>query len=86
MIIEEAFDRICIFRQRARHIRPPRNATRQLDELVRHVHSEGDRGARAILERHSFRLVRVPMPNAAVDLDTPEDLATLTQRFNIGEP
>jgi molybdenum cofactor cytidylyltransferase len=58
----------------------PRLCFAELSEL------KGDRGARAILERHNFRLVRVPMPNAAVDLDTPEDLATLTQRFNIGEP
>jgi molybdenum cofactor cytidylyltransferase len=42
----------------------------------------GDQGARAILERNAYRLVRVPMPNAAVDLDTPEDLAALTERFN----
>jgi CTP:molybdopterin cytidylyltransferase MocA len=41
----------------------------------------GDQGARLILERNSYRLARVPMANAAVDLDTPEDLATLTQRF-----
>ncbi len=47
---------------------------------------KGDSGARALLERHNYRLVRVPMPNAGVDLDTPEDLAVLTQRFNIGEP
>jgi len=39
----------------------------------------GDVGARQLLERHSHRLVRVPMPNAAVDLDTPEDLAALTR-------
>jgi len=58
----------------------PRLCFAELSEL------KGDRGARLILERHHFRLVRVPMPNAAVDLDTPEDLATLTQRFNIGEP
>ena len=41
----------------------------------------GDQGARLILERNSYRLVRVPMSNAAVDLDTPEDLAALTRRF-----
>jgi molybdenum cofactor cytidylyltransferase len=41
----------------------------------------GDQGARAILERHAHRLSRVPMPNAAVDLDTPEDLVALTERF-----
>jgi molybdenum cofactor cytidylyltransferase len=42
----------------------------------------GDNGARAVLERNSYRLVRVPMANAAVDLDTPADLAALTERFN----
>ena len=41
----------------------------------------GDQGARMILERNSYRLVRVPMSNAAIDLDTPEDLAALTERF-----
>lgn len=40
----------------------------------------GDHGARKILERNDYRLVRVPMPNAAIDLDTPEDLAALTRR------
>lgn len=37
----------------------------------------GDRGARHLLQRHAGRLVHVPMPNAAVDLDTPEDLERL---------
>lgn len=46
----------------------------------------GDQGARKILERNNFRLVRVPMPNAAVDLDTPDDLAALTKRFGTKEP
>ncbi|HTE40456.1 MAG TPA: nucleotidyltransferase family protein [Steroidobacteraceae bacterium] len=41
----------------------------------------GDRGARVILERHAQRLVHVQMPNAAIDLDTPEDLAKLTEQF-----
>jgi molybdenum cofactor cytidylyltransferase len=41
----------------------------------------GDQGARMVLERNNYRLVRVPMANAAVDLDTPEDLARLTERF-----
>jgi len=45
----------------------------------------GDEGARAIIQRNQSRLVRVPMPNAAVDLDTPEDLAALTERFRVGE-
>lgn len=42
----------------------------------------GDQGARAILERNAYRLIHVPMPNAAVDLDTPDDLAALTERFD----
>ena len=41
----------------------------------------GDQGARMVLERNHYRLARVPTPNAALDLDTPEDLAALTQRF-----
>jgi molybdenum cofactor cytidylyltransferase len=41
----------------------------------------GDRGARMILERHAHRLAHVQMPNAAIDLDTPEDLAALTEQF-----
>lgn len=38
----------------------------------------GDEGARTILHRNSDRIVRVPMPNAAIDLDTPADLQALT--------
>jgi molybdenum cofactor cytidylyltransferase len=34
----------------------------------------GDQGARLILRRNSDQLVRVPMPNARLDLDSPEDL------------
>jgi molybdenum cofactor cytidylyltransferase len=41
----------------------------------------GDQGARMVLERNHYRLIRVPTPNAALDLDTPEDLTALTQRF-----
>jgi CTP:molybdopterin cytidylyltransferase MocA len=37
----------------------------------------GDVGARLVLQRHSDRLIRVPMPNAAMDLDTPEQLEEL---------
>lgn len=44
----------------------------------------GDQGARGIIERNRDRLVRVPMPNAAIDLDTPEQLAALTERFAAG--
>lgn len=42
----------------------------------------GDQGARRLLERNSHRLVRVPMPNAAIDLDTPEDLASINERLS----
>lgn len=37
----------------------------------------GDHGAKAVLQRHPDRMVRVPMSNAAIDLDTPEQLAEL---------
>lgn len=53
----------------------PRVCFSELAEL------RGDHGARLVLERNNYRLVRVPMPNAAIDLDTPEDLAALTERF-----
>jgi molybdenum cofactor cytidylyltransferase len=34
----------------------------------------GDAGAKSILAHHADRCLRVPMPNAAVDIDRPEDL------------
>jgi molybdenum cofactor cytidylyltransferase len=34
----------------------------------------GDRDPRFVLRRHSERLVRLPMANAGIELDTPEDL------------
>lgn len=37
----------------------------------------GDRGAQAVLHRHVDRLVRVRMPEAAIDIDTPEQLEAL---------
>jgi molybdenum cofactor cytidylyltransferase len=37
----------------------------------------GDQGAKSIIHRHASRLAQVPMPNAAVDIDTPGDLAAL---------
>lgn len=49
------------------------------------IELRGDSGARLVIERNNYRLVRVPMPNAAIDLDTPEDLAALTERFRTGE-
>lgn len=42
----------------------------------------GDQGARSVLERYRDRLVRVPMPSAAIDIDTPEQLAELTRHSN----
>ena len=35
---------------------------------------QGDRGARSLLSRHPGRVVAVPMPSAALDVDTPADL------------
>lgn len=37
----------------------------------------GDAGARAVLRRGADTLARVPMPSAALDVDTPEDLLAL---------
>jgi len=39
----------------------------------------GDRDPRLVLRRSVDRVVRVPMPNAAIDLDTPEDLLAVEQ-------
>ncbi len=53
----------------------PRVCFSELAEL------RGDQGARRLLERNAWRVMRVAMPNAAVDLDTPEDLAAINERF-----
>ncbi len=37
----------------------------------------GDTGARAVLSQLADRVLRVPMSNAAIDIDTPEDLLRL---------
>ncbi len=37
----------------------------------------GDVGARPVLSQLADRVLRVPMPNAAIDIDTPEDLLKL---------
>jgi molybdenum cofactor cytidylyltransferase len=37
----------------------------------------GDAGARSILQRHIDRCLRIPMPNAAIDIDRPEDLLNI---------
>lgn len=57
----------------------PRLCFSELAEL------RGDHGARGVLERNNYRLVRVPMVNAAIDLDTPRDLAALIERFKAPE-
>ncbi len=46
----------------------PRHLFSQLSEL------RGDSGARVLLMRHADHLMKVPMPTAAFDLDTPDDL------------
>jgi molybdenum cofactor cytidylyltransferase len=46
----------------------PRSAFRDLAEL------RGDVGAREVLRRNPDRVVRVPMPSAALDVNTPDDL------------
>ncbi len=49
----------------------PRSSFRELAGL------RGDSGARTLLRRGADGVVRVPMPSAAVDVDTPEDLLAL---------
>jgi molybdenum cofactor cytidylyltransferase len=48
----------------------PVDLFRELAEL------QGDRGARAVLARYPERVIGVPMPSAAQDVDTPADLST----------
>ena len=49
----------------------PRSAFTELAAL------RGDAGARSILRRSADRMIRVPMPSAEHDVDTPEDLLQL---------
>lgn len=42
---------------------------------------DGDRGAKALLGQHADRLRVVPMPNAALDVDTPGELAKAADRL-----
>lgn len=49
----------------------PRWCFRELQEL------RGDRGAQLLLSRHAERVMRLPMPSAEVDIDSPEDLLLL---------
>jgi molybdenum cofactor cytidylyltransferase len=51
----------------------PVDLFRELAEL------QGDRGARAVLARHPERVIAVPMPSAARDIDTPADLSVSYQ-------
>ena len=44
----------------------------------------GDVGARPVLSQLADRVLRVPMPNAGIDIDTPEDLLKLQP--GTGEP
>jgi molybdenum cofactor cytidylyltransferase len=46
----------------------------------------GDRDPRLVLRRNIDRVVRVPMANAAVDLDTPGDLLRLDAALAAGAP
>jgi molybdenum cofactor cytidylyltransferase len=49
----------------------PRTSFRELAQL------RGDAGARTLLRRNADRIIRVPMPSAALDVDTPEDLLAI---------
>src|SRR5205085_292104 len=46
------------------------------DELLK---GEGQGGAKKILEQHAIRVMPVDFPEAACDLDTPEDVADFAQ-------
>ena len=34
----------------------------------------GDRGARSIIKNHKENVIKIPFADAAIDIDTPEDL------------
>jgi molybdenum cofactor cytidylyltransferase len=44
----------------------------------------GDVGAKVILARHADRCLRVPMPNASIDIDRPEDLLNVAGPDAVG--
>lgn len=46
----------------------------------------GDRGAKAVLERHREATIRVPFPEGALDIDTPEDRQRLQGGQRSGAP
>jgi CTP:molybdopterin cytidylyltransferase MocA len=58
----------------------PRWCFRELNEL------RGERGAQVLLQRHVDRMVRLPMPSAELDIDTPEDLLSLEQAAEVRRP
>ncbi|MGD9842591.1 MAG: NTP transferase domain-containing protein [Steroidobacteraceae bacterium] len=45
------------------------------------IQLRGDQGAKSVINRHASRLAHVPMPNAALDLDTLEDVAVMQAQF-----
>jgi molybdenum cofactor cytidylyltransferase len=45
----------------------------------------GDEGARLLLRRYADRVVRLPLPNAEIDIDLPEDLLAVEARRQ-GDP
>ncbi len=46
----------------------------------------GERNPRSVLRKNIDRVVRVPMSNAGIDLDTPDDLLQVDTAQNRGEP
>lgn len=44
---------------------------------------KGDTGARALIAQHGAEVIAIPMPSAAFDLDTPEDLAAVTSAASL---
>jgi molybdenum cofactor cytidylyltransferase len=46
----------------------------------------GDEGARLLLRRFTDRVLRLPMPNAELDIDTPEDLLAVEPARRAGDP
>lgn len=45
----------------------------------------GDRDPRTLIRRNIDQVVRIPMPNAGVNLDTPEDLLSIEQATELAE-
>lgn len=47
---------------------------------------DGDQGARAVLQENRHAVRAIPMPHAAVDVDTPEDLARAAAGLRQSQP